>query len=289
VKAVTPTTAAPRPQPHGAATNRVANAAPPGRGGSDPPPPVPNTTAGPGGKPPLKVAVVGDSMADGLGYGLQRWADEQGDVVVYDLATWGCPISRGGTRRFPDGTNLWEIDPGCSWWADASSDRTHALVQFNPDIIVIEDGLNEAADRRLPSWSNWRHTGQPEFDSWLVDEYTAAFNTFTGNRAKLIFLNAPCADWLQMDGVWAEYQDNSDGDTRIASLNRTTQALSVTGASLGDLNAHLCPSGKFTNTVDGVSNARPDGYHLSDAAAVAVARKWLGPLVLSNRPTRAPL
>ena len=39
-------------------------------------------------------------------------------------------------------------------------------------------------------------------------------------------------------------------------------------------------AGQFTDTVDGVSDARPDGYHLSTEAAYAVARDWLSPLAL---------
>jgi hypothetical protein len=252
-----------------------------------PPPPVPDTSPGPDGKPPLKVAVVGDSLADGLAYGLQVWAHNRGDVVIYDLATRGCPLSRSGTRRFPNG-DLWPVADGCGWWNDAASDRSLALRDFNPDIVVAQDGMNEVPDRKLPSWTTWRSPGQPNFDSWLVNENAAAIKTFSANGANVLFLNAACADWLLLDGPWADYDASSEGDTRVAALNRDYQALSVTGAKSGDLGSHLCPNGKFTQTVDGVSSARPDGYHLSPAAATAVANQWLGPLVLSAKPATKP-
>jgi hypothetical protein len=56
--------------------------------------------------------------------------------------------------------------------------------------------------------------------------------------------------------------------------------LATTGPRLADLNAELCPNGQFTQTGAGVNNARPDGYHPSDAADAAVAANGLGPMVL---------
>ena len=42
----------------------------------------------------------------------------------------------------------------------------------------------------------------------------------------------------------------------------------------------MCPNGQYSNTVDGVDDARPDGFHFTDEAATALARDWLGPLLL---------
>jgi peptidoglycan/LPS O-acetylase OafA/YrhL len=260
------------------------NETPQGEQWSTTPGPVPAVPPG-----SLKVAVVGDSMADGLSYGLERWADTRGDVVVYDLARAGCPISRDGDRRFPDGYHYWNIDPDCSWWSNQYSERYQDFQSFNPDVVVVEDGLNEVPDRKLPSWSTWRYPGEPEFDSWLVNEYTTALQTFSKRGAKLVFLNAACVDWQTFGGAMGELGQNNVGDNRIVALNQRTQALSVTGASQADLNAHLCPNGKFNPTVDGVNNGRPDGYHLTKAASEAVANKWLGPIVLqtAGKPSTA--
>jgi hypothetical protein len=43
-----------------------------------------------------------------------------------------------------------------------------------------------------------------------------------------------------------------------------------------------CPNGAYSDTVDGVSDARPDGYHLSPDGEDAVATTWLGPQVLKT-------
>jgi len=252
--------------------------------GAAPPPPSSGTTLG--GKPPLKVAIVGDSMAGSMAPGLVQWANERGDVVVYNLAVIACPLSRGGTRRMSDGST-WSIDSECDWWARANSDRMTKFRQFAPDIVVIQDGLNELPDRRLPSWPTYWHTGQAQYDSWLVNEYTEAIKTLTAGGAKAMFLNSVCVDWDTLGQRWAGYSPTAggDGDTRVSSLDRDDEAVAATGASVIDFQSHLCPHGKYTANVDGEPDGRPDGYHLSSAGSYALAARWLGPLVLQQAGT----
>jgi hypothetical protein len=44
---------------------------------------------------------------------------------------------------------------------------------------------------------------------------------------------------------------------------------------------YLCPNGTYSDYVDGVPDGRPDGYHLSDEAAIRLADRLLGPAVLA--------
>jgi hypothetical protein len=186
----------------------------------------------------------------------------------------------------PDGS-AWTVDPGCAWWSDPSSERAKDLALFHPDVVVIQDGMNELPDRKLSQWPDYRHTGEFQFDQWLVNEYSAAIKTFRSGGAKVVALNAVCASWETIGGAWSGYAQNGDGDQRVTSLDRTTQTLATQSAQVGDLDSNMCPGGKFTTTVDGVPNARPDGYHLSAPARDAVATQWLGPLVLQTAATPA--
>ncbi|GAC1537652.1 MAG: hypothetical protein NVS3B12_21880 [Acidimicrobiales bacterium] len=247
---------------------------------SGPPPPPPAAVAKTG-QTKLKVAVVGDSMADGLARGLNTWASGQDGVVIYNLATDGCPLSLGGGSRRQANGQEGDIHPICGWWGDSSSDRSRAFDNFAPDVVVMQDGMNELLDRKLPSWSTYSHTSQPRFDNYLLTQYSNAVKRFTANGARIVSLNAACADWELMGGGFVDYADNGDGYHRVQSLDRTDTVIAASGVRAGDLNAHLCPNGTFTQSIDGVDNARPDGYHLSDTAAIAVAQHWLGPLVLS--------
>ncbi|MEY2426480.1 MAG: hypothetical protein QOI61_2052 [Actinomycetota bacterium] len=233
------------------------------------------------GPRPLRVAIIGDSMAGGLAQGLKGWAADRNDVITYSLATSGCPLSRGGARRTPLGSN-WAVEEQCGWWADRSSDRATYLARFAPDVVVVQDGMNELPDRKLPSWRDYRHPGEPAFDQWLLSEYTALLDAVGGDQTKVLFLNAVCADWELLGGEYPYYGYDGEGDRRIQSLRGTAEALVSAGATVVDFYSHICPDGKFSQNVDGVDDARPDGYHLSDDAARALAERWLGPLVVKT-------
>jgi len=222
--------------------------------------------------------VVGDSLALNLGDGLVNWAKTLSSVAVDNLSLSGCSIGRGGMRKWPDGYERpW--NPACEWWANPSSDRMKQLNAFDPQVIVLQDGMNELVERQLDSWATYHRAGDPTFDTWLLSEYRLALQALNpnGNR-KLIFLNAVCADWNSVphfQGFAPEL------NSRVTALNLDYDQLhSDTGVPIDDLRGHLCPGGKYSSTVDGVPNGRPDGYHLSSDAAFAVAKNWLGPICL---------
>jgi peptidoglycan/LPS O-acetylase OafA/YrhL len=230
------------------------------------------------GPEPVRVAVIGDSLADNLGGGLTRWAQEQGNVLIDDLAIPGCPLAYGGVQKFPDKMTR-KVPDVCGWWADPSHARTRQLQQFDPDVIVIQDGMNELVERKLDEWPAYMRVGQATFDEWMLQNYRDLLDVInpTGER-KVMLLNAVCANWNRtnhFNGFQLEL------DNRITSLNRDYDLLSSqTGVDVKDLRGNICPGGRFSDTVDGVPDARPDGYHLSEDAATAVATTWLGPLCL---------
>jgi hypothetical protein len=230
------------------------------------------------GPPPLRIAVVGDSMANNLGNGLVSWQKHRSDVVVYNLAIPGCPISRGGTEAFPDGYE-WQVKPECGWWADPKSDRSVNLKKFDPDVIVMQDSGNEIPNRKQPNWPTYLHAGDAVFDSWMLNEYRTAIRALTqGGHAKIVMLTAICGDWTN----YPHWGNDQTPNQRVRDVNVDYQQLSATSYTLEDLNGVLCPNGKYSDTVEDVHNARPDGYHLSDAAALAVVTKWLGPILLAQ-------
>jgi SGNH domain (fused to AT3 domains) len=290
-----PPVVAPRTANRTATAPKVAlSAAPPGPATSGPQANAPNEMDyGPpsdAAAPPasgkagaLRVAIIGDSMANNVANGLKAWADGRGDVITYSLATLGCPLSRGGTRRSPIG-DPWPVNEQCGWWSDPGSDRARYLATFDPDIIVVQDAMNELPDRKLPEWREYRHAGEPLFDRWLLDEYTTLIDTVAprGEGRKLLFLNAVCVDWDLLGRGYEYYGYDGEGDRRVQHLRATAASLAPAGATVADFFSHLCPDGEFTQTVDGVDNARPDGYHLSEEASRAVAQRWLGPLILET-------
>jgi peptidoglycan/LPS O-acetylase OafA/YrhL len=232
-------------------------------------PPLPAVPSG-----ALKVLVVGDSIGNNLGRGLLAWASGRTDVAVYNLAIPACPVSRGGDRRIGPDYDF-PIRSWCPWWSDTSSPRYLAMQQFAPDVVLVEDGINAAFDRRLPSWSNWQEPGRPQFDRWTVTEYQSFIGDVRNLGAKVVVANAPCGDWQRL------FNQISDGPQRVRSLDDLDYP-QLTGVSSADFFSEICPNGQYSDTVDGVPNARPDGFHLTDQAATALARDWLGPLLLQT-------
>jgi peptidoglycan/LPS O-acetylase OafA/YrhL len=230
-----------------------------------PVPPVPQAKEG-----QLKVAVLGDSLGDNLGRGLSVWSHERSDVVVYDLALPACPLSLGGERR-AKAERPFPLKRACHWWDDDSNARRQALDAFAPDVVVLEDGVNELFDRRLSTWSDWRSPGQLSYDNWLVDQYASLRSTL--GHAKVLMVNTPCADWERYE----VFHQMANVPQRVSAINTDQQR--VTGINRADLSARICPNGQYSDTVEGVPNGRPDGLHLSDEAATELARNWLGPLV----------
>lgn len=249
-------------------------------------PETPGPDKGPGAAPPvdsgsLRVAVMGDSISTNLAFGLRAWSEGQ-RVTVYDLSFSACPFSRGGTRRLDNG-ELFPIPDGCDWWDDPTSERSRALAEFQPDVVILQDGTDELPDRKLDSWPSHRHPGDPTFDAWLRGEYSTLIRQYTKAGVDVLMLNSVCADWPRFQG-WGTY------GSRVDSLNATVfPAVAAEGARLADFNRRVCPTGKFSNTVEGIENARPDGIHFSDEASIALARRWLGPLVLeAKKPAPVP-
>ena len=150
---------------------------------------------------------------------------------------------------------------------------------LDPDVIVLQDSGNEIPNRKQPNWPTYLHAGDAVFDSWMLNEYQTAIKTLTsGGHAKVVMLTAVCGDWTN----YPHWGNDATPNQRVRDVNVDYSELTATKYSLQDLNAVLCPNGKYSSTVEGVDNARPDGYHLSDAAALAVVTKWLGPILLNE-------
>jgi peptidoglycan/LPS O-acetylase OafA/YrhL len=240
-------------------------------------PPVPTASAG-----QFKVAIVGDSIGFNLGHSFLSWQKERSDIVAYDLSIPGCPLSRGGERRItPD--HPFAIDPLCGWWDDPSSQRRQALEQFAPDVVIVEDGINEVFDRKLPEWTTWQHAGDPQFDQWLSKELSTAIQGWSGNGAKILLTNTPCGDWQRYD----TFDGMSNPPLRVRQLNLNIYD-SMPGVQHADLFNRICPGGQYTDTVEGVPNGRPDGFHFSAEAGLALVRNWLGPLAQQTANSPVP-
>ncbi len=228
----------------------------------------PSATAGaaPGA---LRVAVVGDSLANVIGKGLVAWETGGAPVVVGNLARPGCGIARGAwpTTRGRQAAH-------CDDWDVALAPQ---LERFGPDLVVVSTAGWDLQERELPKWGGVRVIGDPDFDRWLLEQYEAALGVFTRGGARVVWLTTPCFEIRKgrTTGVFDPQRSRQLNQllTRLASEHPTRM-------TLVDLDSEICPGGEFTNALHGIEDFRPDGIHFSEHGARWVG-KWLGERLLA--------
>jgi peptidoglycan/LPS O-acetylase OafA/YrhL len=235
-----------------------------------PPPPPPAAPSAPSEpQPPPRVLIVGDSVAETVGRGLERWGLRTGEAVVSNGALGFCAVGRGGVA-YIFGTRP-KDQAGCNDWS-----KRWGVERFRPDVVMVLSTLWELFPRELPQWNGKRSIGDPDYDRWLVSEYVAATEFLSAHGARIVWLTAPCTK-------------NKDPDEieKIRYLNRIIKGLETRvgpeSLKVIDLYAHVCPNGSFSYSLGGIDDARADGLHFTDEGSDWLAL-WLGPKLLSPLP-----
>lgn len=206
-----------------------------------------------------RVLVVGDSVAQTLGRGLERWGPSHG-VAVWNTARYYCGVLHGGEIHIG-----WVTGKGCDQWGE----WRQAVATFNPQVVVVLATLWDVAARQFAPAEPFRNPGDPAYDAHFVSEYTAAIDLLGRQGARVVILAPPCDSDLAISRQFA-YE-------RAALLTRVERARPHT--AILDEDSRICPHGTFTQRLGGVA-ARPDGLHFSDAGADWVSR-WLMPKIVS--------
>ncbi len=208
--------------------------------------------------PPVqRIMVVGDSVAQTMGRGLERWGPTRGIEVLNAARLW-CGIARGGRL----GTMLGRSATACEDWPQRWPELAG---NFHPDVVVVLTTVWDAGVRQRDEWGpEYVGPGDPRFDKFMGDEWAEAVRVLRSTGARVVWLIPPCA----LDPA---------SDLGIAySAIHYVRAAANAGAIPIDLAHRVCPAGKFRNDLGGVAGIRPDGLHFSDPGADLVAA-WLGP------------
>ena len=240
---------------------------------------VPSTTAPapnaiqlfrPMAKPrPLRIFVVGDSVGQTYGRGLELWGRQTGGAIVLNTATPTCSLGRHLLRQMP----LGDVRPQPAICGDWDTVWPKTIASFDPDVVVVLYSIWENEARKMPS-GRFARPGDPEHDRWQLSEYQAAADILSARGAPVLWLNIACQQTPIKSGQGFWYLDH---DT-IPKLAASRPAVRVV-----DMNALLCPNGPPNPDFGGVKDVRPDGAHFSDAGALAVA-DWMMPIVLGEKP-----
>ncbi len=217
---------------------------------------------------PVRVLLLGDSIALTLGMGLSVGSQSAYGVSIADHATLGCdldprlPVMTSGIPR--------EATQGCVQWRGL---WPFLMASVRPQVVALGLGRWEVTDHLLGG--RWVHVGQPAWDGHLAADLRAAITIFHTFGARVVLFTMPYIDPndRQPDGLpWSE-----NTPARTVAYNAVVRR--VAGADPGevsviDLNRMLSPGGVYTASVGGV-DVRPDGIHISAAGGELLRRQIL--------------
>jgi peptidoglycan/LPS O-acetylase OafA/YrhL len=228
-----------------------------------------------GGNRPLRVLVVGDSVGQTFGRGVELWGMQTGAAQVWNDAHYYCSLARYAPRI----VGIGETGPQAPICDDWEQRWTSEIKQFDPDVTIVLYTVWEMVSRKPPGATDWENPGNPQYDSWQLSEYEHAADVLSARGGTVDWLTVPC---MHSTGQFA---NNARGDLQIHYENSHQLGALATArpksVRLIDFYDELCPGGQFRESYGPVAQARPDGAHFSDQGAEAVAN-WLMNKILAN-------
>ncbi len=232
-----------------------------------PPPTIP-AVSHPG---PVRVMIVGDSVAASLGTGMAPVQYRAG-IVLSNQGYIGCGIARGGATSFKAYTQ----PAACLTWPQ----RWKGLVDsFRPDVTLVLLGRWEVLDRVHDG--QWMHIGEPPFDAYLKSELELGVNVLTSDGGRVAFLTAPCNNHELAD-LASPGRLPPDDAQRVARWNQMQASVAAehpgatTMVPLADL---VCPNGQYVASIAGVPLRISDGVHFQPLAGRLFVQDELPPLL----------
>lgn len=247
----------------------------PSTDGSLPPAPAVPPRNLPTGGQQARVMVVGDSVAFGLGYGLEHWAEGERGVAFENKGQFNCPVARGGSYRFQQ--EVHEFPDRCDWapmWSEwVGTSRPH--------LVVLTTGVWDVVDRVLPGTRRWQHIGDPAVDDYLVREMLTAVDLLSSQGARVALLTHHHIDVGANKGFTGLPESEPARIDRLNELIGEVAALRPQVASVVDLGGWVAsqPGGELD------PNKLTDGLHFTDDYLDVIGR-WLGPELVreAHRP-----
>ena len=206
---------------------------------------------------PVRLLLLGDSIALTLGMGLSVDAQQDYGVQVTDEATVGCDLDPQ-LQVFTSGAPG-PATPGCDDWQGL---WPFLVAGQRPQVVALGLGRWEIADHLLDG--HWVHVGEPAWDGHLTTDLQSAITILHSFGARVVLLTMPYVDprTRQPDGQpWSE-----NAPARVRAYNTLLRQVAATHpgvVSVLDLNHMLSPDGTYTESVSGVDVRSTDGVHVS--------------------------
>ncbi len=231
--------------------------------------PPPTTLPGSPAPVPARVLVVGDSVAKTLGDGFDRGSHAAG-VELFNRGQLACGLAQRAVIEH--GGRSAPTEPTCdTWptqWKQFVSETAPVVTVVVFDVFVVQDLELDGEPLAF---------GSKQSDRYLLDQLDKGVDILRAEDGKVVLLTAP---YNQRPGaVGQPSQWDEDDPARIdhwnSLLRRFVKRRADVGVTVTDLNRHLSPDGRYTNTLDGVE-LRYDGVHFHPDAAELIFQ-WLLP------------
>jgi peptidoglycan/LPS O-acetylase OafA/YrhL len=245
--------------------------------------------------PPVKVLLVGDSVAETLGEGLgEASVQDKYDYILYDHAILGCGVADGTEVQVMGAVDSIvpacggppaphddpsEVTPWATQWADE-------IALIHPNVVVEGAGRWEVVDRLYQG--NWTNILHPQMAAYIKSQLEKAAAVANDAGVPMVFLTAPCTqEPEQPDGdAWPE-----DNPARRDAYNRMIREIAAAHPRtvfVDDLDKAACPGGRYATTVHGVViRTVNDGVHFTPQGGVFLAPALIPPIVAAGRAQMA--
>jgi hypothetical protein len=215
------------------------------------------------GEPPLKVLLVGDSMAGSLGVGLGALASEY-NVRLANAGFPGCSASLDGNIEL-----TYFIDkPGWPCVAE-HPERVMAAWQawvsaYRPDVVVYL-ARSDLVNQQLQG--KWTSIGHYAFNKWFEERLGQAVSIFSSRGARVVLMTVPVSQQATLN---PRPEDNPLRNARDGAILRIA-ARGHGDVTIYDLSQLLTPGFSYRSSGDNVPLRCADGIHFTTEAGIVVA------------------
>jgi peptidoglycan/LPS O-acetylase OafA/YrhL len=228
------------------------------------------------GTRPVKVLLLGDSIAGSLGVGLSTYEGND-HVQIVNEGIPGCSLAMNQEIKvlfytLPPGSPCDPNNPD-----NLMNTWKHWIDTYNPDVVVYVARGETFDDERNGSWTDIQ---DKSFQDYIESRFRQAVNVFGSKGAAVVLMTSPYYDsGLQPTGqIWPE-----DTPERVVLDNQTirTVATSMTAGPddkpvyVFNLNGLTSPDGKFTTDIGPVNLRCNDGVHFSRPGGVFIGLQLL--------------
>ena len=128
---------------------------------------------------PIRVMVVGDSVGQTFGRGLELWGLHTGRAQVWNDAHFYCALGRFAPSTY--GTGVEHQGETCDSWGTRWPQE---ITAFDPDVVVVLYTFWEMVGRKPDGVHDFVSPGDPAYDAWQLSEYTTAVDTLSARGQK---------------------------------------------------------------------------------------------------------